>query len=427
MKKINNISKFYFCLSALLLIYIGYKSEIVAKGLKYDYYIDYYIASLVLIFFSFVSLFLKKELNIKIFLIVISIILSFYLVELFLTGKKLLTHQVLDNQKFMTEFKKKDPKIVPIVFTSKFRDDKNQKTFPLSGVSKKMTNLGNENGYWAIYKSDRYGFNNPDKLWDEDNIDFVIVGDSFVHGMSVFDKDSFRGNIEKKSRRGVINLGWSGNGPLTELATLREYFPKKNIKHVIWFYYEENDIADLLNERTNKILNKYLDDPNFTQGLRSQQKYLDNILLKHISEEIELQKFKLLQVILQAAKLSSTRFFIHKKITYKKNIFQIPSEFWKIINRAKTFSEKNGSKFYFVYIPDKSRYTHNLQNDFEYRHYGKIIKKVEGMNIPTVDLNKEFSTFSVNPLELYAPESFHLNEKGYALGAEIILNKIKGF
>ena len=90
----------------------------------------------------------------------------------------------------------------------------------------------------------------------------------------------------------MINLGWSGNGPLTELATLREYFPKKNIKHVIWFYYEENDIADLLNERTNKILSNYLDDPNFTQGLRSQQKHLDNILLKHIREEIELQKFK---------------------------------------------------------------------------------------------------------------------------------------
>ena len=49
------------------------------------------------------------------------------------------------------------------------------------------------------------------------------------------------------------------------------------------------------------------------------------------------------------------------------------------------------------------------------------------MNIPIIDLNKEFSTFSVNPLELYAPKSFHLNEKGYALGAEIILNKIKDF
>ena len=32
------------------------------------------------------------------------------------------------------------------------------------------------------------------------------------------------------------------------------------------------------------------------------------------------------------------------------------------------------------------------------------------MNIPIIDLNKEFSTFSVNPLELYAPKSFHLNE-----------------
>ena len=36
-----------------------------------------------------------------------------------------------------------------------------------------MTNLGNENGYWVIYKSDRYGFNNPDKLWDKDNIELA--------------------------------------------------------------------------------------------------------------------------------------------------------------------------------------------------------------------------------------------------------------
>ena len=92
----------------------------------------------------------------------------------------MLTHQVLDNQKFIAEFKKEDPKIVPVVFTSKFRDDKNQKTFPLSGVSRKMTNLGNENGYWVIYKSDRYGFNNPDKLWDKDNIDWSIYDVVYV-------------------------------------------------------------------------------------------------------------------------------------------------------------------------------------------------------------------------------------------------------
>ena len=47
------------------------------------------------------------------------------------------------------------------------------------------------------------------------------------------------------------------------------------------------------------------------------------------------------------------------------------------------------------------------------------------MNITLVDLNKEFLTLSKKPLELYAPRSFHFNEKGYALGSEIILKLIK--
>ena len=72
-------------------------------------------------------------------------------------------------------------------------------------------------------------------MWDEENIEYTLIGDSFVHGMSVFDKDSFRGNIEKISQAGVINLGYSGNGPLIELATLREYFPKKNVKRLFGF------------------------------------------------------------------------------------------------------------------------------------------------------------------------------------------------
>ena len=33
--------------------------------------------------------------------------------------------------------------------------------------------------------SDRYGFNNPDYEWDKEKIDFLLVGDSFVHGACV--------------------------------------------------------------------------------------------------------------------------------------------------------------------------------------------------------------------------------------------------
>ena len=45
-----------------------------------------------------------------------------------------------------------------------------------------QNNSFNESGYYSIYKSDRYGFNNPDYVWDKNEIDLVIIGDSFAHG-----------------------------------------------------------------------------------------------------------------------------------------------------------------------------------------------------------------------------------------------------
>jgi len=54
--------------------------------------------------------------------------------------------------------------------------------FPLSGISNSETIYCDENGYYSIYQSDRYGFNNPDENWDKKEIEYLLVGDSFVHG-----------------------------------------------------------------------------------------------------------------------------------------------------------------------------------------------------------------------------------------------------
>ena len=121
------------------------------------------------------------------------------------------------------EYLKPDPQLVPMIYPFNFVNKKDQEIFPLSGISKKETIMSNENGYLAKYFSDRFGFNNPDNVWDLKEIDFVLIGDSFTHGMSVLDKDTIRGNIENKTGKGVISLGYSGNGPLIELATLKEY------------------------------------------------------------------------------------------------------------------------------------------------------------------------------------------------------------
>ena len=57
--------------------------------------------------------------------------------------------------------------------------------YPLSGISNSQTIHCNENGYYTLFESDRYGFNNPDDQWDKDNIEFFIVGDSFAMGECV--------------------------------------------------------------------------------------------------------------------------------------------------------------------------------------------------------------------------------------------------
>ena len=50
----------------------------------------------------------------------------------------------------------------------------NNKIIPLGGKSKSKVIHCNENGSWVIYSSDRYGFNNEDKLWDTEKKKFCF-------------------------------------------------------------------------------------------------------------------------------------------------------------------------------------------------------------------------------------------------------------
>ena len=86
-----------------------------------------------------------------------------------------------------------------------------------------------------------------------------------------------------------MNLGLGGNGPLIEYATLREYL-NVNVKKVIWIYYG-NDIENLVVEKKNNILIKYLDDLNFTQNLKLKQNEIDNLAIEMINE-LQLQMKK---------------------------------------------------------------------------------------------------------------------------------------
>ena len=84
----------------------------------------------------------------------------------------------------------------------------------------------NENGYYAIYDSDRYGYNNPDKEWNSNQIHYLLIGDPFAQGACVNRPNDISSVLRGLTNKSVINLGFGGNGTLIQYGILREYFSK---------------------------------------------------------------------------------------------------------------------------------------------------------------------------------------------------------
>ena len=107
--------------------------------------------------------------------------------------------------------------------------------FPLSGISNKLMVQSEENGYWMMYTGDKYGFDNSNDVYQDNIIDILITGDSFAEGWSVKSEENIGGVLQEIGFN-VVNIGKSGNGPLLELAALKEYAEPLKPIIVLWFY-----------------------------------------------------------------------------------------------------------------------------------------------------------------------------------------------
>lgn len=425
---VKKLSSIILSISFLFLIYVFYKSEIVLDGLNRNFYKTYYFISSVLIFFSIISFFLNYKLKEYLIISSISFLLSLYLFEGYLTFKKpfskeqLLKEKIYENQtskkwdkrtkiRIYQDLKKKNNQIVVHVPPQEFLS-KNFNILPLSGISNSETIYCNASGYYAVYQSDRYGFNNPDSEWDKKEVEYLLIGDSFILGACInrpYDIPSILRNISNKP---TLNLGYDGNGPLLEYATLKEYINNK-VKKVIWFYYE-NDFYNLRFELKNEILLNYLNTPNATQNLTSKQNEID-ILVRKIIKENEKKKINK-KAIVFFLKLNETRKILNNYLPQnqqpknKISKFEI-DKFTKILNLTKDLVNKNNSKLYFVYLPEFINY-----DDTQYNLVKNIVKE---LNIPFLDIHKEVFEKEKDPLNLFPFKMFgHYNKEGYKRVAE---------
>tara|TARA_A100001011_G_scaffold152249_1_gene160739 strand:+ start:2498 stop:3703 length:1206 start_codon:yes stop_codon:yes gene_type:complete len=388
-----------------------------------------------------------------------SIVFFLYLSEVYLTYNIPKGNQLIKNLKIKEErykkltgnsfdlrtkielykdLQKKDSKVSLVISPKNFLNKENKlDVLAFSGISNSKTISCNENGYYQIYKSDRYGFNNPDREWLSNRVSYLLLGDSFAHGSCVNRPNDIASSLRAQTKKTSISLGYVGNGPLIQLATLKEYLPE-NVENIIWFYYEENDLIDLSTEINNSILIKYLNNYNFSQNLKEKQDDIDKYLTSNIKKnlnDIKLEEdywrgyYSKKKVFLRFIRLDSFKRFI---VSLKKNK-NISSEnemignLEKILASAKQIAKTKNSNLYFVYLSGFNRYNSFFSDQYEFmNNYPKIIDMVNNLGISVIDIHAELFAKEKYPLDYFPFSQYgHYNEKGYKKISEIIYEAIK--
>ena len=291
----------------------------------------------------------------------------------------------------------------------------------------------NENGYWMMYEGDKYGFHNANDVYKDNIVDISIIGDSFGEGWSVKSEENISGVLQEIGFN-VVNLAKSGNGPLLELAALKEYAETMKPKIVLWVY-SVNDLIDLEVEMESSILKKYLNEYDYSQNLIFRQEEIDEVLKNHIQTKLEKIRLKQSESdknmererinwkksrIITIAKLYNIRTMIRLnpqlKLTPTRPIFR------NILQKSKQMVSDWNGKMYFVYLPTYGTYKTGNKHEF----HDFVIQTATELDIPIIDIHEEVFDPHPDPLSLFPFRmNNHYNAEGYRLVAEAIGKRIE--
>ncbi len=312
---------------------------------------------------------------------------------------------------------------------------------PLSAYSKEKIYLCNETGEHSYFVSDRYGFNNPDIVWEKNAADILLIGDSFVAGSCInkINENNFADIFRNKSLS-TVNLGFPGHGPLLEYATFIEYGKFLKPKKILWFYFEGNDFDGLNIEKQSDILKNYLKDKSY--DLKSKQKEIDNFLYQNEYSLYDLEKYEKNRIKknIKFCNLSFQKirnlipFKEFKDFIFKSNNNQIKKKeftkenfliFEEIISKTKKEVDKWNGELFFIYLPEYSRYKKIFIDHDNYNSKKRILDSVNKNNIRIIDIHSDFFQINNDPLKFYPlRKGGHFNKEGIEKISQFIFDNI---
>ena len=311
----------------------------------------------------------------------------------------------------------------------KFLDNTKISILPLSGYKNSTILLCvDENNKPIFYLSDKNGFNNK-----MDNIvnDFLLIGDSYVQGMCVNNKNNLNAQF-KKHNYITTNLAMAGNGPLLEYATFKEYQNEYEYQDIILFITLDNDFYDLSNEKKNKILMKYINEENFTQKIKENELSKIEVINSYFGKKTERIFNDFLSIYhFNLKELGNTLEKIFKKENLTSNVPNYLEDdlidllFLRILNGFNNDAKNKNKKFYVVFNglnPDILYPNTENENELNRIYIKDKLKKLKiylnKNNIPYYDFNeyiiKNYNKANITTLfKKINGQWDHYTEKGF--------------
>jgi hypothetical protein len=307
----------------------------------------------------------------------------------------------------------------------------------LSSRSNAVSVICNDGGQYLTYTTDEHGFPNPPDSWSKGPIDIAIVGASSAVGECVPPADNLASQIRSRYPRTVV-VGAGGDGPLLELASVREYLPVLKPKRVLWIFSESHTPEYLESERHSPALLRYF-DPSYRQGLLEKQDALNQAITKYFEDGIRTEEAaeswkRKTRNFITLKNLRTVMYYYVTARTAHPKPFQFDSMMYEQSLRSgqRTIAEWGG-KVTLVYWPDSSRYagicnyTPALRQMYD-RTHDAVLGVAGRLAIPVIDLSLSFpdlpASQSAKNTEYFYPYPAHPKPAGYHVAGSAILSSL---
>ena len=444
-KIVSSIINILIAFLTLTIFLIFYKAYLVDPDRKL-YFLSHLFFLLPVVLFTFFVRFQNKNFQENYIITIVMSLICIYSFEFFTYSQMVKKNQFQFNENIRAakklnvqfddrnfdevfeELQKKDKKPFPSVVRDLLSiNGKKVQTF--GTLSNRFILMCNESGKWITYNSDRYGFNNPDKVWDN-NIDILILGDSSGEGQCVDQSKNFASSIRNSKNINAAQVGGSGMGSMFEYALYKEFLQNKKIENLVIFFLL-NDLDNLKSEKNNPILMSYMNQENYTQNIFSKKSEIDRVMEdKYFKKKRGKKKLLIKRFI----KVHHTRDYIKRLVTKEGvtlfSTYYVNDEMLEIvIDVYKKIRTEYQGNLYIGYVPDGGSFIGTDAHKQKLKEIRlKIIKKLRENQFNVLDFYETLSKEKVDeilPFGKNVKAENHYSEYGHEIIANYILKNLK--